>query len=81
MASKTISVTEEIYNLLSKFKLPHESFGDVIKKLCAEKTANNLIDWVNSQPLWSDMSEEEIENIKHSSHRKKTSFTPFEADF
>ncbi|MHA1618813.1 MAG: antitoxin VapB family protein [Promethearchaeota archaeon] len=67
MASKTISVTEETYNLLSKFKLPHESFGDVIKKLCAEKSAKNLIDWVNSQPIWSNMSEEEINNIKRSS--------------
>jgi predicted CopG family antitoxin len=64
MTSKTISVTEEVYELLSRLKLPHESLGDVIKRLCEEKTANSLIKWISEKPLWSDMSEEEYEQTK-----------------
>lgn len=43
MASKTISVTNEVYDLLSRFKLPNESFGDTIKRLCEAKS---IYDWV-----------------------------------
>jgi len=66
MTSKTISVTEEVYELLSRLKLPNESLGDVIKRLCEEKTANSLIRWISEKLLWSDMSKEEYEQIKRS---------------
>jgi ubiquinone/menaquinone biosynthesis C-methylase UbiE len=58
-SSKTISVTDEVYELLSHVKLPNESFGDTIKRLCLEKSANSLYMWVQSQDLWSDMNIEE----------------------
>lgn len=64
MASKTISVTEEVYELLSRMKLPHESFGDVIKRLCEEKTAKSLVNWVSEKTLWSDMSKDEYEQVQ-----------------
>lgn len=64
MASKTISVTKEVYDLLTRFKLPHESFGDAIKRLCEEKTANSVYQWVNSRTLWSNMTDEEFKEIQ-----------------
>ncbi len=33
MPSKSISITEDVYNLLSKFKLKNESFSQAIKRL------------------------------------------------
>jgi predicted CopG family antitoxin len=64
MASKTISVTEDVYNLLKSLKLPHESFGDVIKRLCEEKLGSHLLQWLKTQDLWSDMSDEEFNSFK-----------------
>lgn len=64
MASKTISVTQAVYDLLTRFKLPHESFGDTIKRLCEEKTAISIYEWVNSRQLWADMTEDEFNEIK-----------------
>lgn len=51
MASKVISVTEEVYDLLKSIKLPNESFGDTIKRLCTQYTADSLLNWVNTNPL------------------------------
>ena len=31
--TKTIAISDKVYELLSKFKLPGESFSDVIKKI------------------------------------------------
>jgi predicted CopG family antitoxin len=78
MASKTISVTKEVYELLSKFKLPHESFGDAIKRLCEEKSAKSLYEWVQNRELWSDMSEEELKNLKRDHNKLEMKFTPHE---
>ncbi|MHA1166497.1 MAG: antitoxin VapB family protein [Candidatus Hodarchaeales archaeon] len=64
MVSRTISVTEEVYKLLSSMKLPHESFGDIIKRLCEEKIASSLVSWVSEKKLWSDMTEDEIKQIQ-----------------
>ncbi|MHA2297650.1 MAG: antitoxin VapB family protein [Candidatus Hodarchaeales archaeon] len=64
MVSKTISITEEVYELLSSMKMPHESFGDVIKRLCEEKTAKSLVNWVSGKKLWSDMSKDEYEQVQ-----------------
>ena len=60
MTSKTISLTEAIYNLLKKIKLPHESFGDTIERLCRNFTAENLIQWFDTTDGWEDMTEMEI---------------------
>lgn len=81
MASKTISVTEEVYQMLKNLKLPHESFGDIIKKLCEEKTVKNLLTWIDSDPLWSDMSDEEFSLIKKNLMREQSTFTPTQVDF
>ena len=40
--AKTIAVSDEVYELLSRFKLPGESFSDVIKKVI--KRGGKLMD-------------------------------------
>ena len=60
MASKTISVTEKIYLLLKKMKLPSESFGDTIERLCLSFSAENLIHWFDNSKGWEDMSKSEF---------------------
>ncbi|MHA2249149.1 MAG: antitoxin VapB family protein [Candidatus Kariarchaeaceae archaeon] len=64
MASKTISLTNEVYQLLSKLKLPNESFGDVIKRLCNDKLSSELSIWIKDKVLWSDMHKDEFEGFK-----------------
>ena len=81
MASKTISVTEEIYELLITLKLPHESFGEVIKRLCKEKSAESLSKWVDSQALWSDMDNSELEPWCQIGSKRDSTFTVNEVNF
>lgn len=58
MASKNISITEDVYDLLSKMKLEDESFSDTITRLV--KGGGKLSDCAG---LWSDMDEEELGEI------------------
>ncbi|MCS4542458.1 MAG: antitoxin VapB family protein [Euryarchaeota archaeon] len=59
MTSKTISITKEVYELLLKLKLKGESFSETIARLA--KKGGKLSECAG---LWSDMSEEEIQEIK-----------------
>lgn len=59
MVSKTISITENVYNLLSNMKLKDESFSDVIARLARARGKLN-----ECAGLWGDMSAEELEEIK-----------------
>lgn len=54
MASKTLSVTTDVYDLLSREKFLHESFSEVIRRLV--KTRGKLSDCAG---LWADMSDKE----------------------
>lgn len=54
MTSRNISVTQDVYELLSKMKLKGESFSDAIKRLAGRRM---LADCAG---LWSDVSEEEM---------------------
>ncbi len=38
MTSRTISISEEVYQLLEKMRLPGEKFGDTILRLCGVKS-------------------------------------------
>ena len=58
MVSKNISITEDVYDLLSKMKLGDESFSDTIARLV--KGGGKLSDCAG---LWSDMDEEELGEI------------------
>jgi len=59
MVSKTISITAEVYNLLSKVKLEGESFSDAIARLI--RLGSKLSEYAG---LWGDMSKEELEELK-----------------
>lgn len=59
MVSKTISITEDVYNLLSKMKLEGESFSDAITRLI--RSGGKLSECAG---LWKDMSKEELEELK-----------------
>ena len=55
VTSKTISVTEDVYELLSKMKLKGESFSDTIRRLSRRRS---LADCAG---LWSEVSEGEMD--------------------
>jgi predicted CopG family antitoxin len=54
MTSRNISVTDDVYELLTKMKLKNESFSDTIRRLAKRR---NLIDCAGA---WSDVPEEEM---------------------
>lgn len=80
MVSKTISVTEDVYNLLKKMKLPHESFGETIERLCKNFTAENLLNWFNNSEGWKNMTETEIKEIDLVLNDFQKSFKPRMSD-
>ncbi len=71
MASKVISITEEVYKLLKSVQLPEESFGDTIKRLCNQMLAKNLLNIVQNdfkdeyipEDIW-DSFEKDIKEIR-----------------
>ncbi len=63
MVSKTISVTEDVYNLLKKMKLSHESFGETIERLCKNYSTENLLTWFETSEGWKSMTETESKEI------------------
>jgi len=56
LTSKTISVSEDAYELLKKMKLKGESFTETIRRLAKRR---RLADCAG---LWSDVSDEEMED-------------------
>jgi predicted CopG family antitoxin len=54
MTSRHISVTDDIYDLLTKMKLKNESFSDTIKRLAKRR---DLLDCAGA---WSDVPKEEM---------------------
>ncbi|MFX1511910.1 MAG: hypothetical protein ACFFCQ_04930 [Promethearchaeota archaeon] len=60
MTARTISLTEEEFNLLLNAKLPHETYGETITRLCRAFTTTNLKKWLESIDDWQDISEEEF---------------------
>jgi len=59
MASRTISVTEEVYDLLSKEKLPGESFSVTLTRLVKDK--GSILDFAGA---WEGITQEELKSIK-----------------
>jgi predicted CopG family antitoxin len=80
MGSKTISVTEDVYNLLCKMKLPGESFGDTIRRLCKPKTTTGLREWMESSKGWSDLSKEEVDILEKAIDSVRKSLSAQEVD-
>lgn len=44
-------------------KLPHESFGDTIERLCKNFSADNLTKWFDITDGWENMTDEEYNEI------------------
>jgi len=74
MASKTISVTVDVYNLLKKMRLPGESFGDTIARLCKSKTSESLYLWAQTSKGWADLTSEEQRLLDETLHGVRSSF-------
>ena len=60
MTSKNISITEDVYVLLSKIKLEGESFSDAIRRLVARRSL------VDNAGLWSHLPKEEMDAFRKS---------------
>ena len=55
LTSKTISVSEDAYELLERMKLKGESFSDTIRRLAKRRRI------ADCAGLWSDVPDEEME--------------------
>lgn len=60
MTSKTISVSEDAYELLKKMKLNGESFTETIRRLAKRRRITDCAG------LWSDVPDEEMEALLNS---------------
>ncbi len=60
MTSKTISVSEDAYELLKKMKLNGESFTETIRRLAKRRRITDCAG------LWSDVPEKEMEAVRES---------------
>jgi len=74
MPSKTISVTLDVYNLLKKMRLPGESFGDTIARLCRGKTSESLYLWTQTSDGWADLTNDERRLLDETMHDVQASF-------
>jgi len=58
MAHKTITISEEAYNLLKECKKENESFTEVIKRvLKAKKKRKDFLDWLSSNKDLKDLAD------------------------
>ncbi len=62
MATKTLTITEEAYNLLASSKLNDESFSEGIKRVLSSKKKKSLAD------LFGILSNEEAEEMRRDLH-------------
>lgn len=59
MATKTISIMDDVYELLARNKRENESFSDVIRR-----TLKNKEDIMQFKGAWGDLSDTEITQRK-----------------
>jgi len=58
MAHKTITISEEAYNLLKDNKRENESFTEVIKRILSrKKNKEDLIEWLSGNKDLSDLAD------------------------
>lgn len=57
MAHKTITISEDAYNSLSKLKKNNESFTDVILRITAfDNRKNNLLSYIKKKKINNDLA-------------------------
>lgn len=70
MTSRNVSLRDEVYELVSREKIPGESFSDTLERLV--KRRGKLMDAVNS---WEEVDEEEIDKIEKNVEKVRKRFT------
>ena len=59
MGTKTISIMDDVYELLVRSKKPNESFSEELRRLVPKK--GNIMECAG---LWAHMNDKESENMK-----------------
>ena len=59
MGTKTISIMDDVYDLLKKQKREHESFSDIIRRSIKKK--GDIKEVIG---LWSDLSDEDFHDVE-----------------
>ena len=59
MGTKTISIMDDVYELLVRYKKPDESFSEELRRLVPKK--GNIMECAG---LWKHMGDKEAEDIK-----------------
>ena len=65
MTSKNISITEDVYKLLTRMKLKDESFSQTIRRIAKGRKLSECAG------LWSDIPEEEFKEIREGIEQAK----------
>jgi predicted CopG family antitoxin len=68
VTSKNISITEDVYHMLSRLKLEGESFSDAIRRLAKRGKLSECAG------LWADLPEEEYLAIRDGVSRARDLF-------
>jgi predicted CopG family antitoxin len=68
MGTKTISIMDDVYELLVKNRRDNESFSDVIRRALSKKK-----DIMKFAGIWKDMPPERIEAMKKAIEMSRTS--------
>jgi predicted CopG family antitoxin len=58
MTTKTLSVTDDVYQILKRMKLKGESFSDTIRRLTERGSV------ADCAGLWSSMTDEELRKVE-----------------
>ena len=61
MATKTISIMNDAYNLLVRHKMKNESFSDAIRRILTKQ--GNVLEFAEA---WKDVSDKDAEDMKKS---------------
>ncbi|MHA1780928.1 MAG: antitoxin VapB family protein [Candidatus Thorarchaeota archaeon] len=67
MTTKTISIAQEVYDLLEKLKLPGERLDDTILRLCGIKPRGNNFDKRFDEAL-GKILKEDVELLERLAH-------------
>ncbi|RLI50032.1 MAG: hypothetical protein DRO73_04515 [Candidatus Thorarchaeota archaeon] len=73
LTMRTITLSEDTYNLLRKMRLPGETFSDTIARLCRAKTARGVLEWMRRTRGWSDLTNEEAVELEAAIERNQDS--------
>ena len=70
MATKNISITEDAYDLLTRYKRPNESFSELIKSHFRKK--KHLLDYAGA---WEDIPEKDWKDFEEKVKEARTGIT------